>query len=54
MDRVRTEFDCESMLQMLQETPDAADAIIDMITDLDEVDQNCIEMINEMRRVVAA
>ncbi len=50
MDREPAEFDCESILQMLRETPDAADVIIDMISDLDEFDENCVELIKEMRR----
>lgn len=50
MDSLPTEFDCESILQMLQETPDAADVIIDMIADLDEVDENCIRKVRELRK----
>jgi hypothetical protein len=50
MDREPTEFDCESILQMVRETPDAADVIIEMIRDLDEFDENCVELIKEMQR----
>lgn len=50
MDSLPTEFDCESILQMLQETPDAADVIIDMIADLEEVDENCIRKVRELRQ----
>jgi hypothetical protein len=50
MDSTPTDFDCESILQMLKETPDAADAIIDMIADLDEVDESCIRKIREMQQ----
>jgi hypothetical protein len=50
MDSLPTEFDCESILQMLRETPDAADAIIDMIADLEEVDEDCLRMARELQQ----
>jgi hypothetical protein len=50
MEREPAEFDCESILQMLRETPDAAEVIIDMIRDLDEFDENCVELIMAMQR----
>ncbi|MEZ5542753.1 MAG: hypothetical protein R3F42_12005 [Pseudomonadota bacterium] len=49
MDRISTELDCESILQMLQERPENADAILEMIADLDEVDESCIRKIMEMQ-----
>lgn len=54
MNREPTEFDCESILQMLRETPDAADAIIDMIVDLDEIDETCAEKIKVMQQQAKA
>lgn len=54
MDIVMTDFDCESILQMLKETPDAAEAIIDMIADLEEVDERCIKMIREAQQSATA
>jgi hypothetical protein len=54
MDSLPTEFDCESILQMLRETPDAADAIIDMIADLEEVDEDCLQMARELQQATAA
>jgi len=50
MGHASSEFDCESILQMLRETPEAADAIVEMIRDLDGIDESCIEMIREMQR----
>ena len=39
---------------MLRETPDAADAIIDMIVDLDEIDETCAEKIKVMQQQAKA
>lgn len=49
MERLEKDFECESILQMLQETPDNADAILEMLADLDEVDEDCIRKIMEMQ-----
>jgi hypothetical protein len=49
MDTLPTEFDCESILQMLRETPDEAAVIMDMIADLEEVDENCIKKARELQ-----
>ena len=44
------EFDCESILQMLRETPQVADVIIEMIRDLNEYDESCDALIQELQR----
>ena len=50
MNDLPTEFDCASILQMMQETPDAAEAIIAMIADLEELDESCLHTIREMQQ----
>jgi len=49
MDTLPTEFDCESILQMMEETPDAAAVIIDMIADLEEADEACLRKVRELQ-----
>lgn len=49
MDAMATDFDCESILEMLKETPDSAAVIIDMITDLGEADENCLRKVRELQ-----
>jgi hypothetical protein len=56
MDNLSTDFDCKSILQMLQESPEAAAVIIDMITEIEETDENCIKKVRELqaRNTIAA
>jgi hypothetical protein len=49
MDTIHADFDCRSILQMMQETPEVAAVIIDMIAGLEEVDANCLNMIRELQ-----
>jgi hypothetical protein len=49
MDSIPNELDCQSILQMMQETPEAAAAIIDMIAELEDTDQNCIKKVRELQ-----
>lgn len=43
------ELDCESFQQMMQETPETAGLIIDMISKLEVADENCIKRIKELQ-----
>ena len=54
MNSMPTEFDCKSILQMLEETPETAAVIIDMIADLEEADENCIKKVRELQARNAA
>jgi hypothetical protein len=56
MDNLSTDFDCKSILQMLQESPEAAAVIIDMIAEIEEADENCIKQVRELqaRNTIAA
>jgi hypothetical protein len=56
MDTIRTELDCESVLHMMEEAPEVAAVIIDMIAELEETDENCIKKVRELqaRNTVAA
>jgi hypothetical protein len=56
MDAITTELDCKSILQMMQEAPEAAAVFIEMIAELEETDENCIKKIRELqaRNTVAA
>ena len=56
MDAINADFDCSSILQMMQEAPESAAVIIDMIAELDEADENCIKKVRELqaRNSVAA
>jgi len=56
MDTISTEIDCESVLQMMQEAPEVAAVIIDMIAELEEADETCIKKVRELqaRNAVAA
>ena len=56
MDNLSTDFDCNSILQMLQESPEAAAVIIDMIAETEEADENCIKKVRELqaRNTIAA
>ena len=56
METINAEFDCKSILQMMQDTPEAAAVIIDMIAGLDDTDETCIEKVRELqaRNAVAA
>ena len=56
MDAMPADIDCESILQMMQETPEAAAVIIDMIAEFGGADENCIKMVRELqtRNTVAA
>ena len=56
MDAMPTAIDCQSILQMMQETPEAAAVIIDMIAELEETDQNCLKKVRELQasKAVAA
>ena len=49
MDNITAEFDCETILQMMQETPEEAAVIIDMIADLEETDQDCLRKVRELQ-----
>ena len=56
MDTTRRELDCKSIMEMMQEAPEAAAVFIDMIAELGEADENCIKRIRELlaRHTVAA
>jgi hypothetical protein len=54
MNSMPTEFDCNSILQMLEETPETAAVIIDMIADLGAADENCIKKARELQARNAA
>jgi hypothetical protein len=56
MDAMFATLDCQSILEMIQETPETAAIIIDMIVDLEEIDQNCLNTIRQLqaRNAVAA
>lgn len=49
MNSTPTDFDCKSILQMLEETPETAAVIIDMIADLEEADETCIKKVRELQ-----
>jgi L-ribulose-5-phosphate 3-epimerase UlaE len=49
MNRKTTEFDCAQLLQMLKETPDAGAVIIDMISELGEVDASCLRKVRDLQ-----
>ena len=53
MDALASDFDCESILEMVKETPDSAAVIIDMISDLGEADENCLRKVRELQASVA-
>ena len=48
MSRKPAELDCESILQMLKETPDAGAVIFELIAELKETDANCLSRIREL------
>ena len=56
MDNLSTDFDCNSILQVMQETPEAAAVILDMIAEIEETDENCMKKVRELqaRNTVAA
>ena len=56
MDTMSTAIDCQSILQMMQETPEAAAVIIDMNAEPEETDQNCLKKFRELQasKTVAA
>jgi len=56
MDNMPTALDCQSIMEMMQETPETAAVIIDMIAELEETDENCLKKIRELqaRNTVAA
>jgi hypothetical protein len=54
MDRMPNEISCEMILHMWQESPEAADAVIEMIMELDEVDEACARMIRERQQAKGA
>ncbi len=49
MDTIHADFDSRSILLMMQETPEAAAVIIDMLAELLETDENGIKMIRELQ-----
>jgi hypothetical protein len=49
MNAIPTEFDCNSIMQMLKETPDAAAVILEMIAELEGVDENCLRKARELQ-----
>jgi hypothetical protein len=44
------ELDCELFQQMMQETPEAAALIIDMIADFEVADEHCINRMRELQK----
>ena len=44
------ELDCESFQQMLEETPETAALIIDMIAEFEVADENCIKRVRELQK----
>ena len=56
MENMPTALNCQSILDMMQETPETAAVIIDMIAELEETDQNCIKKVRDLqaRNTVAA
>ena len=49
MDAIPTELDCESILQMMQDAPEAAAVILEMLVELEETDESCIRKIKELQ-----
>jgi hypothetical protein len=49
MDNMPTALDCQSILEMMQEVPETAAVIIDMIAELEETDQNCLKKVREVQ-----
>ena len=43
METLPCELDCESIKQMCAENPEVAEVILDMIRDLGELDEECVE-----------
>ena len=56
MENMPTALDCQSILEMVQEAPETAAVIIDMIAELEETDPNCIKKVRELqaRNTIAA
>ena len=56
MDNMPTALDCQSILEMMQEVPETAAVIIDMIAELEETDPNCLKKVRELqaRKIMAA
>jgi hypothetical protein len=48
MDNVSTGLDCKSILQVMQETPEAAAVLIDMIAEIDDADENGMKAVREL------
>jgi hypothetical protein len=50
MERMPTEISCELILRMWRESPESAAAVIEMIMELDEIDEDCARRIREMQQ----
>jgi chorismate mutase len=50
MELEMAKFDCESIKEMLEESPVVAGVVIEMIKDLDELDEECAELLRERMR----
>ena len=48
MNRKPAQLDCESILQMLEETPEAGAVIFELIAELKDTDANCLGRIREL------
>lgn len=44
------ELDCESFQRMMQETPETAALIIDMIAQFEVADESCINRMRELQK----
>jgi hypothetical protein len=49
MDNISTDFDCKSILQVMQETPEAAAVILDMIAEIEEADEDSMKKVRELQ-----
>ena len=52
MSNTPRELDCESFQQMLEETPEVAALIIDMIAKFEVADEHCIERMRELQKAI--